>query len=252
MNEPLGSPEMPVSHEALREDLAAYALGGLDPAAVARVERHLRDCAACREIAREYAAVRGWLPLALDPVQPSRKTRAALQAALATGGARRGTGGLRLARARVRPLAVAWAAVAALLLVLAGWAYQARGPVDDPVALVRQLRARDGVRVVPLAGSPAAPAAAGQLLLPPDQSRGGLVVSGLPSLPPDRAYQLWFIRPDQTRASGGVFRVDGHGAATVAVPIPGDLGAYVGFGVTEEPAMGSPAPTGRSVLAAAH
>jgi anti-sigma-K factor RskA len=74
------------------------------------------------------------------------------------------------------------------------------------------------------------------------------VVSGLPPLPPDRSYQLWLAQADHTWASAGVFRVNARGEAVVLASLSGALSAYYGCGITEEPARGSPAPTGPRVL----
>jgi anti-sigma-K factor RskA len=71
-------------------------------------------------------------------------------------------------------------------------------------------------------------------------------VDHLEPLGPDQQYQLWLIKDG--RISGGVFDVgdDGYGSLTVRAPDP--LDSYT-FGVTVEPAGGSPGPTGPRVLA---
>jgi signal transduction histidine kinase len=78
-----------------------------------------------------------------------------------------------------------------------------------------------------------------------------LVVSQMPTLPTDRAYQLWFVRPDGQRDSGGMVRVDAQGEGTILARAPAGLPAYSAIGVTEEPASGSLQPSGPRVVGAA-
>jgi hypothetical protein len=115
-------------------------------------------------------------------------------------------------------------------------------------AVVAELRGRTDTRALAMAPPESAPPGTGELLLPADGGDGGLVVRGLPALPPDRSYQLWFRRPDGSRVSGGVFAVDASGDGVTVVDVPADLADFEAFGITEEPAGGSPAPTGRGVL----
>lgn len=248
---------MSEGHELIREALAAYVLGGLDPRETARVARHLQQCAQCRGIVREYRAVLEILPLALPPAQPSPSTRLALQARLHTDGRRRprAKGPWRLwwpARPRTLP----WGVIAVLLLIVTGVGFAGGWlrwsvPTQDLTVSFQQLRSRDDVRIVRLIGSTAAPSASGKLFMTPDLTEAGIAVRGLPPLPPDRSYQVWFYRPDRTWASGGVFRVDQQGNADVIVRLPGSLTAYNGCWITEEPGGGSPVPTGQEVLATA-
>lgn len=151
-------------------------------------------------------------------------------------------------RRRAQPLA--WTLTLAVIVGLLGWNLRLRQQ-HDTTAEARALLTAEDREVTPLTGSAQARGATARLVLRRDDPRAGLVVSGLPPLPPGRSYQLWFVRPDQTRASGAVFRVDAQGEAVVLVQIPETLGAFRGVGVTEEPAGGSPAPTGRNLLAGA-
>jgi anti-sigma-K factor RskA len=75
-----------------------------------------------------------------------------------------------------------------------------------------------------------------------------LVVSGMPSLPPDRTYQLWFMTADDDQVSATTFDVDERGSATVVIEMPEGIRWYRGCGVTEEPKGGSAWPTGDDVL----
>jgi len=124
-------------------------------------------------------------------------------------------------------------------------------PATNPPDPVQQLQTRSDVRIVPLVGSTAVPSASGKLLMTPDLDQAAIDVRGLPPLPSDRSYQIWFYQPDSTWVSGGVFRVSQQGSADVMVRLPRSLTTYYGCWVTEEPDGGSAVPTGPRVLAAA-
>lgn len=74
-----------------------------------------------------------------------------------------------------------------------------------------------------------------------------LVSDGLPELPADRDFELWFVR-DGTPISAGVFTADGDRATA---QLTGEMHAGDVIAVTIEPAGGSPTgdPTGEAVVA---
>jgi hypothetical protein len=104
-----------------------------------------------------------------------------------------------------------------------------------------------GAHSVDLVGTPAASLARGKLFFDPDASMAAMVVTDLPSPPPGQVYQLWLIRNGQ-RTNGGIFRVGSAGKGYLLVKAPQNLGSYRAVGVTNEPAGGSPGPTGTKVL----
>jgi anti-sigma-K factor RskA len=237
-----------------RDDLPGYALGSLTPGEAARVEAHLAACAACRTVVDEYREVLGLLPRGLPVAAPSPASRDALLLRV------REAQGHNQPLAPLRQRAVWWRraalGLAAFVLLLAVSATTlllrsgADDTSDDPGRLLAELRQRPGVQMLAMVGSQHAPAAVGQLVVDPGETRAALLVSGLPPLPRDHVYQFWFVEPDQTRVSGAVFTVDANGSAIVAVDAPQEFSRHWRCGVTEEPAGGSPGPTGRNVLAA--
>lgn len=238
------NPERTDHNESNEEDAAAYALGSLAPADAARFERHLAGCAACQATLRDYAAVADLLPLGLPTMTASERSRSAVAAGLR--GGRRRTGPALAPTwprfpARPHP-AFAWAAAAALILLVLWGSSRVLPPATDwrggPAA----------AHVIALSEAPTGSAAVGQLVHQPGQDRATLIVSNLAPLAPDRAYQFWFVRPDASRVSGGAFRVDGGGTAVIEIAVPEPLASFQRVGLTEEPAGGSPAPTGPSVL----
>ena len=235
------------------DDLPAYALDALDAAERVRVAAHLRECAVCARLLEEYRAVARLLPYGLPLELPPPGARAALlararsqqHAAVSPSVAR----GNRLVRSLPALGPLRWVAVGAVFVGLVLWNVRLQlADGDERGEGLPPASAPDG-RVVMLAGSAEAPGSSAHLILSADGRRGWLAVSGLPTPPPGRAYQLWFVRPDQSRVSGGVFRVDARGDAVVVLAVPGPLDQFIRAGVTEEPDTGSPGPTGRNMLA---
>jgi anti-sigma-K factor RskA len=98
-----------------------------------------------------------------------------------------------------------------------------------------------------LTGTEAAPEAWGTILVGADGRNATLIVESLPPLDATEQYQLWLVA-GENRASGGVFSVNADGYSSVAIQAPRPVREYTGFGVTIEPAGGSPGPTGARVL----
>ena len=143
---------------------------------------------------------------------------------------------------------MAWVTAAACIGLL-GWNLALHRQLADratrvPVELLARLP--DG-RVVALIGT-GTPGASARLYVAEDGRRAELAIAGLPPLPPGRVYQLWFARPGAPPISGGVFHVDARGEALAVVVIPVALEPARAVAVTEEPAPGSPAPTGAHLL----
>ncbi|NPA06001.1 MAG: hypothetical protein GXO54_01170 [Chloroflexi bacterium] len=220
------------------EDLAAYALGALPPEEADRVARAVQSDPELARRLQAYLPVVHALHYAATPVPPPPVVRerilARVRPAAQTPRARW--------RAWLKPWRLGWAVAALLFVWLA---------VKVPDLIGTHPPATDAPMVqVPLLGDNGE----GWLQFHPGDTVAYLYVK-LPPLPPDRAYQLWLVRPDQSRDSGAVFRIppedgqqleDGHYLIWVRAPQP--LAAYVAFGVTIEPATGSPEPTGPRVL----
>lgn len=117
------------------------------------------------------------------------------------------------------------------------------------VLLWRQLNAPspNAWRRVSLTGSEVAPEATGIIYISADGQKGTLIVDRLPQLSPEQQYQLWLIQDGQ-RTSGGVFSVDVDGYRGMQIESPRPLQDFTAFGITIEPAEGSPGPTGERVL----
>lgn len=224
------------------ELLPAYSLGCLDETETIQVAEHLATCPECRAELAAYQAVTDRLVLgareAVPPARLKQNIMAGLQTPQTQPAVQSRQGWWQRLAGSWRGAPAAWIAaslVLALLLAISNlWWWQR---ADEPT----------GLQTIALVGTEVAPDAVGTLVVSADGDHGTLVVDGLPVLDESQQYQLWLIRDGQ-RTSGGVFSVseEGYGALWVSSPEP--LSSYGAFGVTAEPAGGSPGPTGDKVL----
>jgi len=254
-------------HDALREQVALYAVGALSGPERAAVEAHLRQCDECAADLASFRQVGGAMAQVVPQHDPSAILRARVLAS-ATG------------RSKSMHVSVfmPWLAAAAMLLVTAGlglYVGQLREEVSSLQEQLREalLRVDEGeqrvnvalraaadlqaplavltapdVRQIRLAGQPVAPNAAARVYW--SRSRG-LVFTGtnLPKAPAGRIYQLWFVTPNAA-ISAGLLNPDDSGRPIVLAP-PSDIPNPVALAVTLEPDGGVPAPTGEKYLVGA-
>jgi anti-sigma-K factor RskA len=109
------------------------------------------------------------------------------------------------------------------------------------------LRGPLGMRAIALQNTTAAPGASGFVIISADGQNGVIVVDELPVLEPEREYQLWLVRDEQS-TSGAVFSVDEDGYRGMRIEAPQSLLTYSAVHVTIEPAGGSAIPVGEQVL----
>jgi hypothetical protein len=220
------------------DDLGAFALGVLDRGERAEVESHLRQCSFCSAEAAGFALPANVLSggrIEHAPAEPWQR----IQGAIAREDGARDS--RRLPRfARVGALAAA--------LALVGWNVTLQLDSSGSAPFAPGDLARAGhERLVSLEGAASGPE--GRLYISEDGTQGGLAVTGLASVAPPETYAIWFVRHDQSRASGGTFRVDARGQALVRVEIPGPLSEFEGVSVTREPAPGAASPAAGDLLA---
>jgi anti-sigma-K factor RskA len=263
------------------DELPAYALGTLDIGERRQFEMHLFVCQACRAELAAHQQTVNLLPYGLAPERPPAGARDRLLARARAEASESPTASTALAgddeaptsvRAapveevadegpptepvrRIQPrrglrislASIGWAA-ALMFVVAAGlmvFAWGATGPHASPdVALLARL---PGGQVLNLVGT-GVPSASARLFVVEDGRRAELAVDALPPLPPGRVYQLWFAEPGQPVRTGGVFEVNRQGDAVAQVMIPTPLERVQAVAVTEEPAPGSPGPTGIHLL----
>ncbi|GAB4480361.1 MAG: anti-sigma factor [Anaerolineae bacterium] len=237
-------------HATIAALIPAYALHTLDEREAARVAKHLETCVMCRAKLASYEETAAALAAAIPQQAPPPYLKARLMARLEA------EGHPAAEEAAPQRLRLSW------------WeqvqaALQARVPLWMPVgvALIAALLvgsvilwqraahpSQQEVMTIMLSGTEDAPEALGVMVLTPGQPEGVLVVSSLAPLPGNQQYQLWLIEADGSRDSGAVFSPDAAGRARVAVTGRKPLPEYTSFGITIEPAGGSPGPTGPKVL----
>lgn len=224
------------------DDLPAYALGALDLAEALQIEAHLSGCTDCRAELQAYLPVVEQLPLAVAMSVPGAQVKSRLLAQVTSSKLPPPLPGWRarlagLFRAPQLPLRLAGLAVILLLVVSNLGLWQQMNQLLRPA----------GFHIVELSGTEQFPDAKGILIISEEGSEGTLVVEHLPELDESQQYQLWLIENGK-RTSGGVFSPRESGYGRLWVASPGSLLVYDSFGVTIEPAGGSPGPTGDKVL----
>jgi anti-sigma-K factor RskA len=238
----------------VNDQIPAYALGCLDVEEAFQVETHLTVCAACRAELEAYKATAAQLGLAAPQVQPPLRLKASILRKVAepqtarAAAPRQKIGApdfwVRLYRslaASVKNTGPIWVGVSALLLIAL---------IASNLVLYKQvqsLRQNSEFHLVALKGTSNAPNASGIMVISQEGLAGTVIVDGLPPLKMAHQYQLWLMK-DGKRTSGGLFYVGQNGYGILAVQSPGSLLNYSSFGITVEPAGGSPGPTGQKVL----
>ncbi|HET6443215.1 MAG TPA: anti-sigma factor [candidate division Zixibacteria bacterium] len=236
------------------EIIPAYALGSLDVGETEVASRHLAVCETCRAELVAYEEVVDALPLAASEFEPSPVLKERLMQRVSSASASDKGG--------VEPVASPesgsswWQRVAEALRILIN------GPSWRPVALVfavvlvvsnvliwQQTNKPDpnSWRRIGLTGTVVAPDATGIIYISADGRNGTLIVDRLPQLGSENEYQLWLIE-DGERSSGAIFSVDEDGYRGIQIESVEPLENFDSFGITIEPAGGSPGPTGERVL----
>jgi anti-sigma-K factor RskA len=228
------------------DDLPAYALHALESKESHRIADHLSKCAACQKEWQFFQALADSLGLGSPLREPPDGLKQNLLQQVQPSGmhiSSQKANWLSLLRNALRGATPVWGAVSlVIILVLA----------ISNALLWRQVNTLTQAQppsflTIALKGTQKAPGAKGMVVVTADGNSGTLIVDGLSPLSSDQQYQLWLIK-DGKRTNGGVFSVDQDGYSLLEVHSSIPLNDFSGFGVTIEPAGGSPAPTGDKVL----
>jgi hypothetical protein len=230
-------------HDRRLEEVAAYAIGGLDPARVADLERHLADCERCQEELRWLSPAVRALPEAVERQVPPPELKRRLMAAVRTDAAaeeRPGRGEERWQRAESRPGAGEWLRG----LDIGGLTWK---PLAGLVLVILVIAGGIGYAVGSGGGSGGAhttevEAGANGIAakVVTDDGRGELHLTGVEALPKGRILEAWVERDGIVEAVPALFAPDQAGNASTTIESMADVTAVM---VTREPAGGSNKPT---------
>jgi anti-sigma-K factor RskA len=218
------------------EDVAAYALGALEPAEAEALARHLETCAVCRDEFEAFQQVVDLLPMTAPAFKASPKLRRHLRRTIAdtphpTAGE---VSGSRQPRRSWRP---EW--LPRPVLGVAG------GLAVIAVALVIVLSGSgSSSRVIE-----AQVTGHGDASLKISGHRTELIVQHFAAPPSGKVYEVWLVHGKQApQPTNALFDVNADG--NTDVDVPGSLKGVSRVLVTPEPAGGSPAPTHAAVITA--
>lgn len=236
------------------ELLPAYVLGALDPGERQAVEQALSAVPDAQALLAQYEP--GMASLAA--LAPLRMAPEHLQADLA---ARLAGRRQALRRQAVRPWRAprVLLAAAALVIVIVGGVIAAlllsdgAPQADGARTLYAELAALDGALRYTVVPGDVKPDVSGELIASPDGERAVIRVEALPALSDANIFQLWLVDDAGVRTSGGLFgQARGEAETYIEIPLTAPFETYQGFGVSLEPAGGSPypdRPTGPRVFA---
>ena len=236
-------------HTALKENLAAYALGALDAPDVTALEAHFRSCKSCTVDLAAYKRIAdgllGALPPQAPPVAPRQRLRQRLvhEARPAAPAPKWSFGRFALGAAFALLIGLNLLSLLQVNSVRQAQTEQEARSTTAQTAIA--MLAYPGTQMVTFDQN----GVAGSLLI--DKQRNLLAVFAW-HLPPSTAtqtYQVWLIDPQGKRTSGGFLTPEaGYPFATTVIASPAPLTGFTSLGVTLEPQGGSSAPTGPKVF----
>lgn len=230
----------PANHEEWEDLVALAALGGLDAAETADLERHLATCGPCRAALGDYRSV----VAQLDQTIPMVEAPAHLEGRLLTE--------IQRSQRPVPRSPLRWLAVAATIvaLLLGGYSWTLRHALEQQSSALAELQhslAGPDARLIPLSATSNV-AARGQFTWTPGQPVASLVVEGLPPLQPGHVYQLWLVRKDGTIDPAGTFSQAAEGEIRATVRAPVGWSKYANVGISVEPVSAPIQPSSTGII----
>jgi anti-sigma-K factor RskA len=235
---------MAATHEEMRDMYELYALGVLEPEESAEIDRHLADrCEVCQRSVKRAMLTNSVILSFAPDVKPRKELKRKLMS------------GFGVAPRQWNMLA--WAAVAACLLVTTLWLSVEERRRSSDLAAARkqvieqqtQLSRVQGVvdflnspdtRQVNFGQGQTQPPK-GNVFVNPNNGVL-LIASNLQQLPADKIYQMWVIPKGGAPRPAGLFRAE-QGSAVHIQRGRVDLAGTAAVAVTVEPAAGSSTPT---------
>jgi anti-sigma-K factor RskA len=226
-----------------RKDLIfLYAAEQLEPAEAEALREHFAtECPICTGALAEAEATLAQVAMSIDPIAPPPQAREKLMSRITATRSRatqspalqgRGPSGLRIFATAVLSAAAAVVITSAIFVSMMRDATR-RSPTLEMVSMTSQIQ----------------PQAHGAVAWDLDHHQWHVAVFNLAPLPAGKEYELWIIPPGKAPMRSKTFTVDASGTATLIVPVPADIGATATAAITDEPAGGVDAPTGKIQLA---
>jgi anti-sigma-K factor RskA len=240
---------MNADHTTFQENLAAYALGALDPQEAAALERHLKTCEPCRLELATYERVGAGLLTALPPHAPRPAVKRGLQKRLA-GITSRPRPQLNLSPAQWLVSGLL-AALVVLNALLVSQVYTLRQEQAEIAAQHKSDQTALAMLAYPSTRSLAFDqnGVVGSLLVDEQRNLVGVFAWNLPQPTGGQTYEVWLIDKQGQRTRAGFLVPEaGYPFVSTVVWSPQPLSNYTGIGVTVEPTGGSAQPTGRRIL----
>jgi len=246
-------------HEVHLDDLTLYALGALEATELARVGKHVEDCAACRqEVQRLRADMGAYAMASVDEAVPPDSAKRRLMS--------------EIVRTTPKPQASSWrwsfafrAAVALILLVavLLEWNQvqslrkankdlqhqlaQLQSDSAQARAIAETIKAPDAMKLTLVAANAKLQPMA-HVFCSTQQGRVFLIANDLAPLGKGKMYELWLLPKSGAPVPAGMFQSDPDwNAHMMHSGLPRGMEAK-GFAITIEPEEGSLAPTSTPIL----
>lgn len=221
-------------HDRRRDDLAAFALGALEPGEAAEMERHLADCEECRTELEWLRPAVQLLPDSVERLEPPAELRVRLMEQVReeaeSSRSRWGFHNLRAGRG------LAWqplAGLAAVALIAAAIGAFALGGGSG----------EEGTTTVFAGQSPGVTAE-----MVSEDGSGTLHLANLHQLPRDEVLQAWVQRGERVVSAKTLFVPNPDGTATATID---DMEGVSTVMVTAEPRGGSVQPTSEPIVSVA-
>jgi anti-sigma-K factor RskA len=248
-------------HEQFANDLALYALGALGGEERQVVEKHLEECAACRQELERLQGDMSLLAFSVGGPKPPARSRDRLMTSIANEPRR---AQLRQRKRRIWWNALGWAAALAAILIGVLLKQQnsdlrhrvaeleTRSAKEDrqlfeAKQLLAALTSPDAEHFTLVAGN-TPPQPQGKAFYVRNSGTLVFLASNLPAIPPHKAYELWLIPTSGAPIPAGLFKPNARGTAAVIHP-PLPIGAEAkAFAITIEPEAGSRAPTSQPLM----
>lgn len=227
------------SNQAWFDQLAAYALGALEPAEAQEVEAHLGECDRCQEHLRWLDPAVQALPEGVERMRPPKRLRERVMTEVRADAKRAAAANKERLPGWLRWLgsgpygwkpALALAAVALLLVAFVGYEVGNNGSGESAAPLSELTQEeRSGIKVAMVS----------------EGAGGTLKLEDVEPLPEDRVLEAWVQRDGEVEPVPALFVPDDEGNASTVIE---DMDGVEIVMVTHEPQGGSETPTSEPIV----